>query len=92
MRKIDELTTEEYIDTVIASGEVKDFKGWCKRHDIDYEDAKYREYLAYLATMPTGGGKVSYDKNGTAWVVPCSYKRVSSPWGSPGRNSSIALT
>jgi hypothetical protein len=39
MRKINELTTEEYIDVVIASGEVKDFKGWCKRHDIDYEDA-----------------------------------------------------
>ncbi len=48
---------------------------------IDYEDAKYQEYLAYLATMPTGGGKISYDSNGIAWVVPCSYKRVSSGWG-----------
>ncbi len=48
---------------------------------IDYEDAKYKEYLAYLATMPTGGGKISYDKDGIAWVVPCSYKRVSSGWG-----------
>ena len=39
MRKISELTTEEYISVVIASGKVKDFKGWCKRHDVDYEDA-----------------------------------------------------
>jgi hypothetical protein len=39
MRKIDELTTEEYIDVVIASGSVKNFKNWCKRHNIDYEDA-----------------------------------------------------
>jgi murein DD-endopeptidase MepM/ murein hydrolase activator NlpD len=48
---------------------------------IDYEDAKYKEYLAYMATMPTGGGKISYDKDGIAWVVPCSYKRVSSSFG-----------
>ena len=40
MRKIDELTMDEYIAVVIASCDVKDFKGWCKRHDIDYEDAK----------------------------------------------------
>ena len=39
MRKIDELSLEEYMDVVIASEEVKDFKGWCKRHDVDYEDA-----------------------------------------------------
>lgn len=48
---------------------------------VDLEDAKYKEYLAYMATMPTGGGKISYDKDGIAWVVPCSYKRVSSPFG-----------
>ena len=61
--------------------EMSDLKDLLEQAKIDYEDAKYKEYLAYLATMPTGGGKVSYDKNGTAWVVPCSYKRVSSPWG-----------
>ena len=38
MRKVDELTMDEYMDLVIASGEVKDLKGYCKRHDIDYED------------------------------------------------------
>ncbi len=48
---------------------------------VDYEDAKYQEYLAYIATLPTGGGKISYDKDGIAWVVPCSYKRVSSAYG-----------
>lgn len=48
---------------------------------IDYEDAKYKEYLQYMSTMPTGGGKISYDKDGIAWVVPCSYRRVSSPFG-----------
>ena len=61
--------------------EMSDMKELLKQAQADYDEAKHKEYLAYLATMPTGGGKVSYDKNGTAWVVPCSYKRVSSPWG-----------
>ena len=39
MRKVEELTMEEDMEVVIASGEVKDFKGWCKRHNIDYYDA-----------------------------------------------------
>jgi murein DD-endopeptidase MepM/ murein hydrolase activator NlpD len=34
-----------------------------------------------MSTMPTGGGKVSFDSNGIAWVVPCSYRRVSSSFG-----------
>jgi len=37
MRKVNELTTEEYIDCVIAS-EKKNFKKWCENHNIDYED------------------------------------------------------
>ncbi|MBE6960549.1 MAG: hypothetical protein E7448_07515 [Ruminococcaceae bacterium] len=47
----------------------------------DLDEAKRLEYLQYMSTMPTGGGKVSYDANGTAWVVPCSYRRVSSAFG-----------
>lgn len=47
----------------------------------DLDEAKRQEYLQYMSTMPTGGGKISFDKNGTAWVVPCSYRRVSSPFG-----------
>lgn len=39
MRKIDELSMEEYMDVVIASGYVEDFKGWCEKHDVDYADA-----------------------------------------------------
>ena len=61
--------------------EMADMKDLLEKAKLDLEEAKYQEYLAYLATMPTGGGKVSYDKDGIAWVVPCSYKRVSSPWG-----------
>ena len=47
----------------------------------DLDEAKRQEYLQYMSTMPTGGGKVSFDANGIAWVVPCSYKRISSPFG-----------
>lgn len=47
----------------------------------DLDEAKRLEYLQYMSTMPTGGGKVSMDANGIAWVVPCSYRRVSSPFG-----------
>ena len=39
MRKIDELSMEEYMDVVIASGYVEDFEGWCEKHDVDYADA-----------------------------------------------------
>lgn len=38
MRKVEELTMEEYMDLVIASDTVKDLKGYCRRHDIDYQD------------------------------------------------------
>ena len=48
---------------------------------VDLEDAKYQEYLQYISTMPTGGGQTSTDKDGIVWVVPCSYKRVSSAFG-----------
>ena len=47
----------------------------------DLDEAKRQEYLQYMSTMPTGGGKISFDSNGIAWVVPCSYNRVSSPFG-----------
>ena len=38
MRKVEELTLEEYVDCVIASGK-RNFKSYCKKHNIDYEDA-----------------------------------------------------
>lgn len=44
MRKVDELSMEEYMDLVIASGEVKDLKGYCKRHNIDYNDVVEYEW------------------------------------------------
>lgn len=47
----------------------------------DLDEAKRLEYLQYMSTMPTGGGNVSFDANGIAWVVPCSYRRVSSAFG-----------
>lgn len=69
--KLQEEQEDKLLELELSLGQAK----------VDYEDAKYKEYLQYLSTMPTGGGKISYDKNGTAWVVPCSYKRVSSPFG-----------
>ena len=69
--KLQEKQEDKLLELELSLGQAK----------VDYEDAKYKEYLQYLSTMPTGGGKISYDKNGTAWVVPCSYKRVSSGFG-----------
>lgn len=37
-RLVKELTLEEYIDCVIASGE-KNFEDYCKKNNIDYNDA-----------------------------------------------------
>ena len=47
MRLVEELSTQEYIDTVIAAGEVDDFEKYCEEHDIDYEDAKWYEWSGY---------------------------------------------
>ncbi len=68
---LQEQQEQELLELELSIGQAK----------VDYEDAKYQEYLAYMATMPTGGGKTSTDKNGIVWVVPCSYKYVSSSFG-----------
>jgi hypothetical protein len=38
MRKVEELTMNEYIECVINSGE-PNFKEYCEKNNIDYEDA-----------------------------------------------------
>ena len=60
--------------------------------ESDLDEALYKEYLATMTTaaptVATGssnlkypGGGVKVDESGSEWVVPCSYKYVSSPWG-----------
>jgi len=39
MRKVSELSMVEYIDVVVAYGQVDDFKAYCEQHDVDYADA-----------------------------------------------------
>lgn len=54
-----------------------------------YDAAVYQEYLATMTTAPTvssssgkkTGGVVVVDESGIQWVVPCTYKYVSSPFG-----------
>ena len=57
----------------------------------EYDAAKYQEYLEWLAAQPpkkpttpssTGGtGGASNITAGITWLIPCSYVRVSSPYG-----------
>ncbi len=68
------------------------------KKENEYEDAKYKEYLATLTTPPTTaapivqpnygggiGGSSNVDESGITWVVPCSYTRVSSVFQPDGR-------
>lgn len=45
-----------------------------------YDEAKRAEYLAYVNDLKNNPN-AKIDKNGIAWVVPCYYVRVSSPFG-----------
>ncbi len=46
------------------------------------DEAERREYLEYIATLPSnGGGNVSVDAEGIEWIVPCKYKKLTSPFG-----------
>ncbi len=58
----------------------------------ELKEAKHREYLEWLAAQPkpkppanaNGSGGVAGDPNyvaGLTWRVPCSYRKVSSPYG-----------
>ena len=63
--------------------------------EIDLDKALYQEYLATLTTAPppttkpttpsynygVSGGSTSVDESGLTWVVPCSYKYISSAFG-----------
>lgn len=60
------------------------------KKEEDYEDAKYAEWLATSVPPTTqppvvvGGGGVGgapSDIEGLTWLVPCTYKYVSSPFG-----------
>lgn len=73
---------EEYEQFIHEQEEaMKDLQEELEDARADLDEAKRQELLQQQATMPTGGGKISFDANGIAWVVPCSYRRVSSPFG-----------
>ena len=73
---------EEYEKFIHEQEEaMKDLQEELEDARADLEEAKKQEILQQQSTMPTGGGKISFDANGIAWVVPCSYRRVSSPFG-----------
>ena len=44
MRRVDELSNEEYMDVVIAFFEEENPELWCQQHNIDYEDALEYEW------------------------------------------------
>ncbi len=62
--------------------------------EVDLDEALYKEYLATMTTAPqtpsyesgsnAGAGVIGtpkVDESGITWLVPCDYRRVSSPFG-----------
>lgn len=74
-----------------AEHDKKDLESEIEDLEDEYDAAKYQEYLQWLASQPkpnppatsnTGGTAGSSNvTNGITWLKPCSYTRVSSPYG-----------
>lgn len=90
-----EAEADELLQQLLAKGEeydryIMDVEG--KHEELDdlidkaekeLDEAKRKEYLEYISTMPSsgGGGNVSVDAEGIEWIVPCKYKKLTSPFG-----------
>ena len=93
--KMEELkqTENEYNDLVDQwESEMEAMEEAIGNAKVDLDEALYKEYLATMKTerptVATGdsnlkypGGVVMVDDEGIEWVVPCSYKYVSSGYG-----------
>ncbi len=93
--KMDELKQKEdeyqaLMDKLEA--EAEELEASLGKMEVELDKALYEEYLQSLQTerptVATGdsslkypGGLVMVDDDGIEWVVPCSYKYVSSGWG-----------
>ena len=89
---------QELLSALIAKGEEfealmgqledeqKDYADMLADKKAEYDEAKYKEYMA-TATQPTrpsgggNGGKPNVDTSGLTWVIPCDYTMVSSAFG-----------
>lgn len=89
---------QELLSELIAKGEEfealmgqledeqKDYADMLADKKAEYDEAKYKEYMA-TATQPTrpsgggNGGKPNVDTSGLTWVIPCDYTMVSSAFG-----------
>ena len=94
--KMDELSqkAEDYKDMM---GDIEDtmenFEEQLGKLEADFDAAVYQEYLATMTTATTAptysggsgdkgsGGKVTIDTSGITWVIPCSYRYISSGYG-----------
>ena len=89
---------QELLSALIAKGEEfealmgqledeqKEYSDMLADKKAEYDEAKYKEYMA-TATQPTrpsgggNGGKPMVDTSGLTWVIPCDYTMVSSAFG-----------
>ena len=78
-----------------AEKELEELEKEIANKENEYDEAVDREYWATYTTPPTTappttapsvgtggtGGSTNIDASGIKWVVPCTYKRISSPFG-----------
>ena len=92
--KMDELAQQagDYKDMMgDIEDAMEDFEEQLGKLETDLDEALYKEYLATMTTAPTkptysggsdgSGGKVTIDTSGISWVIPCSYRYISSAYG-----------
>ena len=73
-----------------AEDKLNDLEEEIANKEAEYDKVKYQEWLATSvppttkpASSSSGGGTGGSSKtvNGVTWIVPCNYRRVSSPFG-----------
>lgn len=93
MKELEQREDDYYNTMADYEAELEELEIAIGQAEIDLDEALYQEYLATMTTAPppttaapsynygVSAGTTKVDESGITWVVPCSYKYVSSAFG-----------